>query len=153
MKNFTAPVLTFFLAALVIFTSCNDKGGGVTPPPKSKTELITTGTWKFGSATWGGVDAGPMLQACQKDNTMTFSSAGGSGEVQEGATKCDPTDPTIGFNWSFQSGETILHLSSPLFTGGMNDMTLVTLTEVELTVSQPFTFGPSTKPLIITFIH
>jgi hypothetical protein len=155
MKNFTAPVFTFFLAALIIFSSCNDKGGGVTPPPKTKTELITTGTWRFGSANWGGTDAGPMLQACQKDNTMTFSSAGGSGELNEGTTKCDPGDPqTSAFTWAFQSGETVVHFSSPLFTpGGVNDMTLVTLTEVELTLSQPLTVGPTTKTLSVTFIH
>jgi hypothetical protein len=154
MKKFTTPFFASILAGLVIFSSCNDKGGGVTPPPKTKTELITTGSWRYGSANWGGTDAGPMLQACQKDNTMTFSSTGGSGELNEGATKCNAADPqTMAFTWSFQSGETILHLSSPLFTGGSNDMTLVTLTEVELTLSQPLTVGGTTKTFSVTFIH
>ena len=151
MKRNLATLLACFTAILFLCPSCDEKDNQ-DPPPKTKTELITTGTWRFGSATWGTTDAGPILPACNKDNTMVFALS--SGTLDEGPTKCNAGDPqTVPFTWSFQSSETILTISNPLFTGGSNSWTLVTLTEAELTVSQPLTFGGTTKTLIVTFIH
>lgn len=151
MKKNVTSLFACFTAVLFVFSSCTDKGGTPTPT-KTRTQLITTGTWRFGSATWGTTDAGPLLQACQKDNTMVFVL--GSGTVDEGATKCNTGDPqTTPFTWSFLSSETELNISTPLFTGGSNTMSIVTLTEVELTLSQPLTIGGTTKTLIVTFIH
>lgn len=152
MKKNLAALFACFTAVSFLFTSCSSKGDDVDPPPKTRTELITTGTWRFGSATWGTTDAGPLLAACQKDNTMVFVL--GSGTMDEGPTKCNAGDPqTVPFTWSFLSNETTLNISNPLFTGGSTTWTLVTLTEVELTVSQPLTVGGTTKTLIVTFIH
>ena len=151
MKKNLASLFACFTAVLFVFSSCTDKGG-TTPPPKTRTELITTGTWRFGSATWGSIDAGPALQACQKDNKLTFVLS--SGTIDEGATKCNASDPqTTPFTWNFLNSESELNISTPLFTGGSNTFTIVTLTEVELTISQSFTYAGQTKPLIVTFIH
>lgn len=82
-------VLSIFIAlfGLFIFNSCSNKSDN-TPPPKTKTQLLTQATWKFKSATIGGIDATGQVQACQRDNVLTFLS-NGSGSGDEGATKCN----------------------------------------------------------------
>jgi hypothetical protein len=148
--------LTFFTTILVIitffFTSCGkDDNPAAT---KTKTQLITQGNWKFKSAFAGTTDYSGFLQACQKDNIITFAAAG-TGTADEGATKCNAGDQqTVPFTWSFQTNETILFISNPLFTGGSGTFDLVSLSETELVVSQIFTppVGPS-QTIVITFIH
>lgn len=137
---------------LVLFSSC---GKDDPPPPatKTKTELITSATWKFSDAKVGGTSVAPFLQACQKDNTMTFAAAG-TGTGDEGPTKCNSADPQSNpFTWNFQSNETILFVSTPLFTGGSSTFTLVSLTATELVVSQNITVSGTTQNAVITFVH
>jgi hypothetical protein len=64
------------------------------------------------------------MPACQKDDLFIFES-GGVYKTDEGATKCDPTDPqqTTG-TWVFNSGETML----TTVEGG--DTVTVTITEL-----------------------
>jgi Lipocalin-like domain len=148
-KNFLA-FATLFLFSLALFSSC-DKDE-VTP--KTKTELLAQGNWKFKSAFAGTTDISGSLQACQKDNIITFAAAG-TGTVDEGAAKCNGADPqTRNFNWNFQTNETKLIITTPLFTGGSSDFDLVSLSETELVVSQLFTppVGPS-QTIVITFVH
>ncbi len=153
MKKNLTSLLACFTVVIFLLSSCSKEKGENPPPPKTNTEKITTGTWKFGSARWGTADGSSQVQACQRDNTVQFQ-GGGAGIADEKATKCDPADPqTIPFSWNFQTNETILFISIPLFTGGANTLTIVTLTEVELTVSQPYTIGGVTKALEITFVH
>jgi hypothetical protein len=121
---------------------------------KTNTELLTQKTWKFSSATVNGVDASSNLQACQKDNIYTFVSAG-TGNVDEGPSKCNSGDPqTIAFTWNFTTNETILHISTALFSGASNDFTIMTLSETQLVVTMPYTppVGP-TLNLVVTFVH
>ncbi len=100
-----------------------------------------------------GVSVAAFLQACQKDNVATFLAAG-TGTADEGATKCDAADPqTTPFTWRFQTNETILFISTPLFTGGNSSFTILSLTETELVVSQNMTISGSTQNVVITFIH
>jgi hypothetical protein len=136
--------------ALFLFFSCKED----TAEPKTKTQLLTQGSWKFSAATANGGDASSYLQACQKDNIYTFVAAG-TGTMDEGPSKCNAADPqTSTFNWNWATNETILHINTPLFSGSGNDFTLVSLTETELKVS--FTYTPPIGPSIIivaTFIH
>lgn len=139
-------VLILFAA---VFQACKKSSSS-----KSKTELLTQTTWKFSAATANGNDASNYIDACQKDNTYTFVSAG-TGNVDEGLTKCDPGDPqTIPFNWNFASNETVLHTSTTFFSGASNDFTITTLSETQLVVSFPYTppVGP-TLQMVVTFIH
>ncbi len=145
---------TTLLAALFLlsfsFTACKKSD---TPVPKTKTELLASGTWKFSNAKVGGSDVSSFLQACQKDNTITFA-AGGTGTADEGATKCNASDPqSTSITWNFASGETILHVNTILFTGGSNDFTLVSLSETELVVSQNITVSGTTQNAVVTFVH
>jgi hypothetical protein len=153
MKKQIQFLIVLIAANFFIFSSCNKSD--VTPPtPKTKTQLLTQGSWKFKSATANGGDASGYLSACQKDNIYTFLAAG-TGTVDEGLTKCNPADQqTTSFTWSFMTNETILHINTALFTNTTNDFTLISLSETELVVSTFYTplVGPSVL-ITITFLH
>lgn len=137
--------------SLLACTNCSKKSSDT--PAKTKTELIATGTWKFSSATVGGVNVSGELEDCQKDNIYTFV-ATGAGIADEGATKCNTGDAQTGnFTWSFQSGETLLVLSTTLFTGGSNTFTIVSLTSSQLTISQEVNVFGTMQTVIITLVH
>jgi hypothetical protein len=149
--------LSFLTSILVLFAftfaSC-DKDDNTTTTPKTKTELIVQSNWKFKSAFVGTTDYSSGLQACQKDNILTFN-ANGNGSADEGVSKCNMADPqTNPFTWNFQTSETELFISTILFTGGSKTFTLISLTETELVVSQAFTppVGP-TQVVVVTFNH
>lgn len=152
MKKQLAISVAVFTAFSVLTASCSNKED--TPPPKTKTQLLTQASWKFSSATAAGTDItnNPLL-ACIKDNVTVFVSDG-TGNNTEGPVICVPT--TAGnFTWSFQSGETVLSMSGSLFPGGTGTFNLVTLNETTLVVSQNVTIPPSTTSVLVqfTFVH
>jgi len=144
-------ILAILSIAIFFFLGCSKSNDN--PPPKTKTELLTQGSWKFDHATAGGQDISNTPQlTCYKDNTITFSS-NFSGTINEGANVCTNPAPST-FTWSFQNNESTLHLSSPLFQGGSQDATIVSLTETNLVVSQLMTFAPLPPTTVeITFKH
>jgi hypothetical protein len=147
-------ILTSFfgLATVLFFLASCDKNDD--PPAPTKTQLITTGSWKFSSATVGGFDVSSQIQACQKDNIITFTAAGLTGTLDEGLTKCNGADPqTQNFTWSFGAGETTLNISATLFSGGSGAFTLVSLSETQLVLSQQITVGGTPQTAVVTFIH
>ena len=152
MKNQT---LRFALIALVpaFILACDKKSDNPPAPPKTKTELITQAAWKFDNAKVGTIDVSAFLQACQKDNVVTFAS-NNTGTADEGNTKCNVADPQSSpFTWEFTSNESMLHVSTVLFTGGSSDFNIVALTEMQLIVSQNITVSGSTQNAIVTFKH
>lgn len=158
MKLLSIIALVFSLSILV---GCEkDESSSST---KTKTELITSKPWKYNDAKIDTDNNGTgdvalpagFVEACQIDNTITFST-GGAGTIDEGATKCDVTDPqSIPFTWMFTSNETIITFSSAVFAGIGGDFKLVSLTETELVISQTVTIPPSPFPLsiIASFKH
>ncbi len=147
MKKQFLFLLVLISTHAFIFSSCNKKDSPPPPAPKTKTELLVLGTWKFKGATSGGSDISGALQACQKDNIMTFFT-NGTGSVDEGPTKCNAGDPqTNPFSWNFASGETILHVSATLFSNTGNDFTLISLTETSLVVQ--ITYAPPIGPTFL----
>lgn len=146
-KQFFSLLLAF---GLFSFSACNKDEA---PTPKTRTELITTATWKFGAATVGGTDVSSQLQACQKDNVMTFVSDG-SGTLDEGLTKCNSGDPqSTSITWNFATNETVLHINTVLFAGGSNDFNIVALNESQLVLSQTITVGGVPQNVVVTFLH
>lgn len=142
--------LAIVLLLSLFFAACK-KSSGV--KAKTNTELITQTSWKFDNAKVSGVDVSSLLQACETDNILTFSSAG-TGTVDEGATKCNSSDPqTNPFTWNFASNETVLHISAVLFTGGGSDFNIVTLNDTQLVLSQNITVSGSTQNAVVTFKH
>lgn len=84
----------------------------------SKTDLLTQKSWVFTairSQTNGGnwTDEFSSFTACEKDNTVTFTSSG-SYIVDEGATKCRSTDPQVqeSGTWRFTTNETKISIGS-----------------------------------------
>jgi hypothetical protein len=151
MKKQLLLFLSFISITTLYLTAC-EKDDPSTPPTKSET--ISRSPWVFQSATASGTDVSSAPQlACFKDNTTTFVS-NGSFTVTEGAVVCSPT--TAGtFTWSFQTNETQLVLSAPLFPGGSGTFDLISLTETNLVVSQNVIIPPSSTGIqvVFTFKH
>jgi hypothetical protein len=146
MKKLLLPAL---LTTLII--SCNKKGD----LPKTKTTLLTQFSWKFSAATVGGADASSAIEPCRKDNVLSFS-ANGTGTADEGAIKCNGTDPqTYAITWSFLSGETQIKILPLLFPTGSDTYTIITLTETQLILSQNMALPPpfGTQNVVVTFVH
>ncbi|HET6995143.1 MAG TPA: lipocalin family protein [Chitinophagaceae bacterium] len=151
-KQFT-PLLSVIAVAFLLMTGC----GKDDPPPapaKTKTELISQGSWKFQSANsslLGDISNNPLL-ACYVDNVMTFST-NGTGGISEGTVSCSTALPSS-FTWAFQTNETLLHLNFTLFPGGSPDFTINSLTESNLVLSQQVTQAPyPTQTITVTFKH
>lgn len=148
MKHIKA-VFPILLLAIFVFSACKKSSTHV----KTNTELITQTSWKFDNAKVNGVDASSFLQSCQTDNIIIFSS-GGTGSLDEGATKCNSGDPqTNPFSWNFASNETVLHVSTVLFSGGSSDFTIVALNDTQLVLSQDITVSGITQNAVVTFKH
>jgi len=95
-----AAVIAFstFMAACHKDTSSSSNSNSVT--------LITQAPWKYDTAGIdlnkdGIIDVGDTtITACFKDNTYTFNKDS-TGVMNEGATKCNVSDPqTVNFTWS-----------------------------------------------------
>ena len=143
------PVLAILLLSSFCFFACKKSSTDV----KTNTELLTQTSWKFDKATLGGVDVSSQLDQCETDNTITFST-GGTGVIDEGAMKCDSSDPqTDPFDWNFASNETVLHVSAALFSGGNGDLNIVTLDDTQLVVSVSMDILGTTQTVVITFKH
>lgn len=146
------PKLTFipFLFAILVFFSCKKSDSN---KPETNTDFLTKASWKFDKATLGGTDVSSLLQTCQTDNVLTFS-ANGSGNIDEGATKCQSTDAqTDPFTWNFASNETVLHASAVFFTGGSNDFNIITLNDTQLVLSQNLNVMGSMQNVVVSFKH
>jgi hypothetical protein len=148
MKKQLLPVTSFIAIFFLFVSGCKSDPP---PAPKTKTQLISQSPWVFQSAFAGSTDISAYPQiACFKDNIITFAAAG-TFNVNEAANVCSPS--TAGnFTWSFQTNETEILLSAPLFPNGSNTFTLVSLTETNLVVSQAYNLPPVT-PITVTFKH
>lgn len=153
MKKLLSFAALGLLSVSLAFVSCSKDDDDDSPAPKTKTQLITQSTWRFSAATVGGADVSAFLQACQKDNILTFAS-NGTGIVDEGPLKCNAGDPqTNPFTWNFLNNETQLFISATLFSGGSSTFNIVTLSETQLVVSQNITVGGSPQNAVVTFVH
>jgi Lipocalin-like domain len=143
-------LFSFFL---LINSSCS-KNDDPAPAVKTKTQLITTGSWKFDKATASGagdISTNPLL-ACYIDNIITFA-PNLSGTINEGAAVCTTPAPA-NFTWSFQNSEALLRLSFTLFPGGSPDFTIISLNETSLVLSQQMTIAPyPTTTIEVSFKH
>ena len=136
----------------LVITGCKKDKKPDTPPAPTKTELITKASWKFDHATASGFDVSSSVNPCFKDNVATFSTSGNM-ELDEATTVCNPSYAGT-YSWIFQTNETVLHLSAPIFTGGSSDFTLVSINATNMVLSQVMTVGgypPATVE--VTFKH
>jgi len=133
--------LPLMIISIATFLSCEkDKEN---PAVKTKTELITTGTWKLTAYTsnpaydWYGTgdyatDILAALNPCEADGFDTYKT-NGTVEINEGALKCDAGDPqTFTANWQFTNNE------SKIMYDGFDEYELVDLTETTMRLQQTF---------------
>ena len=125
---------------------------------KTKTELLTTGTWKLTAYTsspaydWygNGVYATDILAAldpCQADGFDTYKTNGIMG-INEGAIKCQPTDPqTYTATWAFVDNET------KILYDGFDEYVLVELTATTMKLKSTFVENGVSYTHYETFTH
>jgi len=137
-------------AALVLFSCKKDEKS------KTKTELLSNGSWHVTAYTvdppidWDGdgtdeSNVYPVIEQCIKDDHTTFF-ANGTGELDEGPTKCDPNDPqTIPLSWEFDQSESQLTVESIQYQIESLTESQMVLKEIEVissvTVTHTVTFG------------
>ncbi len=130
-KTFLTTAILFTL----LLTNCKKEE---TTKTKTKTEYLTSAKWYMKTFTVdpgiviGGVtvtDFYSQLDACDKDDSDKFN-VGGAGISDEGATKCDPTDPqSTAFTWSLSPTETRFNMDQEIFD-------IINLDDTELKYSQ-----------------
>jgi hypothetical protein len=138
--------LVFFLIGIVSF-SCQKDDDNDDDDNKSRTELITSATWKYDNMMVdtdkdGDADSpvpSGYLESCETDNTLTLHT-GGHGVLEEGSTKCDPSDPqSTDFTWELKDNETVLSTSSPIFGSFSGDAKITVLTSSKLQLQKEIT--------------
>jgi hypothetical protein len=129
------------IAATITSVSC--KKADVKSKQKTKTELLTEGTWKKTSLTstpaydWYGdgdyaTDILSIMDVCELDDFDTYRSDG-SGDTNGGTMRCNQSDPQAWpFTWALTDNET------KLVFNGVNKLNLVELTETTLKFSTTF---------------
>ena len=127
--------LTTAILSILLLTNCKKEE---TTKAKTKTEHLTSAKWYIKTFTVdpgimiGGVtvtDFYSQMDACDKDDSDKFN-VGGAGISDEGATKCDPTDPqTTAFTWSLSPTETRFNMDQDIYD-------IITLDETDLKYSQ-----------------
>jgi hypothetical protein len=143
--------LSCIAITFLFITGCG-KEKDPAPAAPTKTQLITQSSWKFDHAMAGSTDISSSVNACFKDNIATFATSGNM-VLDEATTVCSPSYAGT-YTWTFQTSETILHLSAPIFTGGSSDFTLVSLNATNLVVSQVMTVAPYPPTTVeVTFKH
>jgi hypothetical protein len=151
--------LIFAVVLSFVVVAC-DKNESNDP---SKTDLLISGAWKFNDAGLdidnnGAIDiafGAGTLPSCVVDNQGTFN-ANGTGVNDEGATKCNITDPqTTTFNWSFQSNETMLTISGASVFGITGQFKVLELTSAKLSLSKDTSVAafPGSIGLIVNLKH
>jgi len=143
---YAIPVLALFL-----FSCKKEK------EPKTKTELLTGGNWHVVAYTvdpaldWDGdgtdeTDVIPVMDDCVKDDFTTFHDDG-TGELNEGATKCSDNDPqATPFVWQFQQDDTRLIVQGVSYL-------LESLTETQLVIKEIGVVSTVTHTHTVTFNH
>ena len=140
------------LTISVLFFSCKKDD-----PAKTKTDLLTAGSWHVVAYTvdpaidWDGdgtdeSNVYPVINPCIRDDHSTFFS-GGTGELDEGATKCSDSDPqTVAFVWSFDQNE------QGITVQGVHYL-IETLTETQLVIKEVQVISTTTYTHTVTFSH
>jgi hypothetical protein len=125
--------------------------------PKSRTELLTTGSWHVSAYTvdpaidfdGDGTDETnvyAVMDQCIKDDHTTFM-ANGTAELDEGATRCNVYDPqTTQLTWSFNQDETQLEVQGIQYL-------IETLTETQMVIKEIEAISSVTVVHTVSFSH
>lgn len=147
MIKATLKLMPFFLFTIITFNSCKKNSD-----QKSKTELLTQKDWvmskyelKSGGSVW--IDETQYWQDFSKDDHFVFRT-NNTVEQNEGATKCDASDPQIvdTGSWAFSDNETKI-------TWFGKTSTIDQLNETTLIITTTDNSGETTISERITFVH
>ena len=145
-------------ATVMAMVSCSKDDEESQPP--TNTELITRSAWKFEDAGAdldknGSIDfsLADQIPDCVLDNTLTLST-GGTGAVDAGAVKCDPSEPqSAPVTWSFANNETALTIGGAGIIGISGQFKIVTLNETSLALSKDTVFQGASTALVVKLKH
>lgn len=148
------------LASCFVLFSCKKDNNNSNQ--STKTQLLTTGSWKYDS---GGADLDHngsidltleflnAVPSCLLDNIVTFKTDG-SGVNDEGASKCDPSSPqTTSFNWNFVNNENAVNISGSGFAGASGQFQIKELSSTKFTFTKDTTFNNIPATLIVNLKH
>ena len=151
MKNYVFVLLSIGL----IVISCKKSSDS-----PSKTQLLTSATWKYDTVALDldkdGKPDTPVppgyIASCSLDNTITFKTDS-TGTLDEGATKCNSTDPqSTTFHWYFKNDNT-LYSPDPIFGGLSGDVTVSVLTSTRLEVIKLYSVSGTSVNVILDMKH
>ena len=155
-KSKTQLASLILIVATTTAVSCKKDAGQ--SKQKTKTELLTTGSWKRTGLTanpaydWYGdgnyaTDLLSIMKVCDSDNFDTYKS-NGTGDTDEGPTRCDQSDPQAWpFVWEFADNETKLILDY------FGEFTIQELTTNTLKFSSSFEKNGVTYTIEETYSH
>ena len=157
-KIFKTVPFTVTISLFFILAGCSKSVDSNTTVNFTKTQLLTKADWiQTGSDTklttetvW--TDNFARNSACSKDDRIVFR-ANGTFEINEGPTKCSPSDPQIQETgtWSFAQNETVFFIT---ISGQQSDnFTIVTLTTDLLVFTRTDTYNGITREFKETFRH
>ena len=130
-------ILSLFVGATVLLTSCKDEPEEPTPQP-TKTELLSEHAWLITDVTNNGTSIFNSFDACIQDNSFTFY-ADGNGITDEEASKCDAADPQhYVFTWLFSNSQDKLVWKNP---GQTDTFNIVKLQSGMMELSLKFNVG------------
>jgi hypothetical protein len=157
MPKIQLASLWILIAVTITAVSCKKESGGGSKQ-KTKTELLTTGSWKrtgltsdpaydwYGDGTYA-TDLLSVMKVCDSDNFDSYKS-NGTGDTDEGPTRCDESDPQAWlFVWEFADNETKLVFDY------FGEYTLVELTETTLKFRSTFEENGVTYTIDETYSH
>ena len=137
--------LLLAIVPFVTLLSCNKSD----KPPinsQSKTQMLTTGTWKItaiasdndGNGSYE-TDSYANFPSCLKDNFYTFK-VGGALDMDDAAIKCDPADPQINTtSWLLSQNDTRLTLDGDEYVIDILNPTTLTFKDGDATYGSKFT--------------
>lgn len=118
----TKRILTTVILATILLTACQKSSDSTPTPSVTKAQMLVGGQWKIKAMTAspaimiGSVaitDVLSLYPSCITDNYQTFS-ADGVYVFDEGATKCDSSDPQRETGkWQLSADETQVILNMP----------------------------------------
>ena len=135
-------VLLLMITGIPTTLSCKKSKDEKNNTTKTKTELLTTGTWKYTACTvspaydyYGNgntvTDIFSILLRCEKDDFETYKT-NGTWEYNEGPTKCDGSYPQLFTEpWRFADNETKIII-------GTGECTILELTATTLKLRYTF---------------
>lgn len=159
MKIFSSFVCFLFLCAAF---SCNKTSDPI--PTATKTDNISASSWTYENA---GIDndrngtidvplssiAPSLVQSCKIDNMLTFKKDN-TGTVDEGATRCNVTDPqTSAFNWNFADNETNLVVSNNIFALLNGKSKILALTSTNFSLTRDTVIAATSVALVVNLKH